>query len=71
MNKWYEKNQGTIWVLSIAVGIMAYAFTTFATVTYVDTKHTAVVDTLSILRDDIKDIREKVYELNGEKAPRK
>lgn len=66
MNKWYEKNQGIIWVVTITVGIMAYAYTTFATVEYVDKKHTDVSAVLSEMKDDLKDVRNKVYELNGE-----
>jgi hypothetical protein len=62
MDNWYKKHQGIIWLLTITVSLVAYAYTTFATVSYVDLKHENVMDVLREIRTDVREIRS--YEKN-------
>jgi hypothetical protein len=70
MHKWYKANQGIIWLVTVIVALVSYAYTTFATVSYVDKKHLDIVGTLTEIKMDVRDTREKLYKLNGEVAPK-
>jgi hypothetical protein len=59
MNKWYEKHQGTVWLATIVATLVAYAFTTFASIEYVDKKHENVMDVLNEIRIDVREIRQR------------
>lgn len=58
MNKWYKSNQGLVWFATIIASFIAYAYTTFATVSYVDKKHEGVMDVLKEIRTDVREVRQ-------------
>lgn len=70
MNAWYKKNPGIVWIIVVMATLVSFAFKTFATVDYVDKRHNDVVGTLSEIKMELRDTREKVYNLNGEIAPK-
>lgn len=63
---WYERHQGLIWVCTTIMALMAYTYTTFATVDYVDKKHNDVLSVLTRMENKLDNVQDKVYELNGE-----
>jgi hypothetical protein len=56
-------------ILTLLIGVASacvFAFTTFATIDYVDKKHTEVKDVLVEIKDDQKQIQRMIYELSKE-----
>lgn len=45
------------WIAATLGGGLAWAFTTFATIDYVDKRHKEVTGEIQILRSDVSDIR--------------
>lgn len=63
MGKWLKDFQALIWAATIAVGLISYAYQSFATKEFVNTKHESVMGVLSEIRESVKTIDDRTYEL--------
>ena len=68
MGKWFKQFEALIWAATLALVSLAFVYTSFATKEYVDNKHESVMGVLSEMRESLKKIDDRTYELaRGEK----
>lgn len=63
MTKLFKSPEALISMLIACVSALAYVYTTFATVTYVDKKHEEVKEVLVEIKDSVKSIDLRVWQL--------
>lgn len=59
----HDKLLNTILIMSSIVGSVAYCFTTFATIDYVDKKHQQVISEVIEVKDVVKDTQKLMIDL--------
>lgn len=52
----------------VVATIIVFLYTTFATITYVDAKHDSAISLLVEIRESVKRIEERVYQLQGDRG---
>ena len=63
MGKWLKQFESLIWAAMLALTSLAFVYQSFATKEYVDVKHNGVLLILEDIRDSVKKIDERTYEL--------
>lgn len=63
MGKWYKQFEALIWAATVGVGLLTYAYSSFATKEYVNEKHAGVMEVLNDIRTDVKTIEQRTYDL--------
>lgn len=63
MGAFFKQFEALIWTASTTVGVLLWAYTSFATKEYVNQKHESVVQILSDIRDTVKTMEQRQYEL--------
>ena len=63
MDRLIKNLQALVWPATIIAIALVWAYSSFATINYVDTKHQGVLEILNDIRDHVKMIDERTYEL--------
>lgn len=63
MGKWFKQFEALIWVGTLIAVSLIWAYQSFATIAYVDQRHAGVMDVLSDIRDRVKSIDERTFDL--------
>lgn len=58
MGKWFKQFEALVWAATIALGALVFVYQAFATKEYVDIKHEGVVNILTEIRQDVREIRQ-------------
>jgi len=59
MGNWFKQFEALIWAATIALACLMFMFQAFATKEYVELKHENVIDILSEIRTDIREIKNR------------
>lgn len=61
--KWLDSNWKLFELIALVIGIVVWAYTTFATAAYVDQKHEGVLLYLERMESKLDRIDQRVYEM--------
>ncbi len=67
MGRWFKQFEALIWAATLAVASLAFAYGTFATTLYVDTKHEGVMDVLNEIRESVRTIDQRTFDIARER----
>ena len=67
MGRWFKQFESLIWAATLALASLAFVYQSFATKEYVDVKHQGVMDVLTEIREHVRTIDDRTYELSRRK----
>jgi hypothetical protein len=63
MGVWFKQFESLLWFGVIVAGVAVWAYTSFATINYVDKKHESVMSVLQDIQTSVRTIDQRTYEL--------